>query len=164
MNLHFWIKKARVAVWKIYARFLIMEDPSSHSLPSKCSDYLNVWLDWINGSLILGKHQSLLSDVQVKVLEVIGHFLSAILLQQTAFVYFSSFEKTDLLTRSSLLLLFFLILHNILLKTYLYLVIKACMFDVWLYESLSFFVVSGVWWCLLVCIFVTYACKSKRSC
>ena len=30
------------AVWKIYARFLIMEDPSSHSLPSKCSDYLNV--------------------------------------------------------------------------------------------------------------------------
>ena len=95
------------AVWKIYARFLIMEDPSSHSLPSKCSDYLNVWLDWINGSLILGKHKSLLTEVQVKVLEVIGHFLSAILLQQTAFVYFSSFEKTDLLTRSSLLLLFF---------------------------------------------------------
>ena len=30
------------AVWKIYARFLIMEDPSSHSLPSKCSDYLSV--------------------------------------------------------------------------------------------------------------------------
>ena len=95
------------AVWKIYARFLIMEDPSSHSLPSKCSDYLNVWLDWINSSFILGKHKSLLTDVQVKVLEVIGHFLSAILLQQTALVYFSSFEKTDLLTRSSLLLLFF---------------------------------------------------------
>lgn len=73
----------------------------------------------MNGSMIRGKHKSLLAGVQVKIMEIfffIVFFLSAISLYQCScsLFHFREDSFTDLI-----FLLLFLILHNILLKTFI---------------------------------------------